>query len=46
MAEKIPATTGGELNLVGFQDWEQDSEQKVKLPQKLFGDRQRVLPTL
>ena len=38
MAKKIPAPTGGELNLMGFQDWDQDSEQEVKLPQKLFVD--------
>ena len=45
MAEKIPAPTGGELNPMAFQDWNQDSELKVKLPQKnVWG--QRVLPTL
>ena len=39
MAKKILAPNSGELNLMGFQDLDQDSEQEVKLPQKLFGDR-------
>ncbi|XP_029091806.1 F-box only protein 27-like [Monodon monoceros] len=30
MAEKIPAPTGGELNPMAFQDWDQDSELKFR----------------